>query len=241
LKVEPPDHFINWTYGLVNYVRCISPFTGFDLMMWGRRDVPGQVDGVKAAALYGEFIGGTLSDRDLPGRLERDFSLSDLMRRTSPNMTAFYDSIVSTIRLLSYRRTPRGGEIGIRHNGRIINRDILYQRRLNALYGAVRLALKRPSKHGSANFSKSPATVSRPLAGGVLPGPSTSLIDLPLSGQQHAYLGCTSGPDSVAFSQDMTAVGSRSSSCRIPVRSTKTISRVPSGHNAISFNEMSAP
>src|SRR5450759_574106 len=58
--INRPDSFIDWTYDLVNYVRCISPFIGFHQMMWGRLDVPGEVDGAKASVFYNRLFSGTL-------------------------------------------------------------------------------------------------------------------------------------------------------------------------------------
>src|SRR4051794_12637312 len=64
-RINDPDHFTQWTYGLVNYAKCISPFSGFDSMMWGRRDTPGQVDCRRADEFYARFISGALSHTEV--------------------------------------------------------------------------------------------------------------------------------------------------------------------------------
>ena len=90
-EINNPDQFTNWTYDLVNYARCVSPFSGFDLMMWGRRDVPGQLDVGRVNDFYGRFISGALRYKDVAERLETEFNLSSHIRESAPRMTDFYD------------------------------------------------------------------------------------------------------------------------------------------------------
>src|SRR5262249_1166572 len=133
-----PDQFTEWTYDLVNYSRCVSPFTGFDLMMWGRRDVPGELDSRKVDYFYHRFFTGELGGKDVPRELEKQFRLSERIRESLPRMAAYYDDLVSTIPDRYRLVVPgRAGEIGGLHDGRILNPDvILYQQRVNALYAA---------------------------------------------------------------------------------------------------------
>jgi len=247
-----PDHFIDWTCDLVNHVRCVSPFSGFDLMMWGRRDVPGQVDATRASALYGAMLSGTLDYRDLGERLERDFDLSGCIRRSLPDMTAFYDALVSTIPPHYHIAAPPcGGELGALHNGRIINPDvILYQRRVNALYagGALQPIENAIASHGSANILEigpGHGVFARALAECFAGAVNVFLVDLPfVLANSCAYLACASGTDRIGLVTAATRTAIDRPFLLIANHLVPAYERhLPDFHlvhNAISFNEMSA-
>jgi len=251
-EINSPDHFTDWTYDLVNYARGVSPFSGFDLMMWGRRDVPGQVDAARAGDFYGRFISGTLRGTDVAEQLERTFDLSSRIRRSAPGMIDFYDEVVGGIperyRIVA---PPRAGEIGWRHDGRIINPDvILYQRRINALYagGALQSIEDAIAKHGSANYLEIGSghcffayALAECFAGTL----NVVLIDLPfVMANGCAYLACAAGADRLGLVTASTTAAVEKPFVLVPNYLVPTYERhLPDFqlvHNAISFNEMNA-
>lgn len=252
-EINDPDRFTNWTYDLVNYASCVSPFSGFDLMMWGRRDVPGQVDVAKATDFYGRFISGALSYKDVAERLESEFNLSSRIGQSLPGMTDFYERLVSGIperyRIVA---PPCAGEIGWWHNGRIINPDvILYQRRVNALYagGALQPIEDAIAAHGSANYLEIGSghcffayALAECFAGKL----NVFLIDLPfVMANGCAYLACAAGTDRVGLVTANTAAAVEKPFVFVPNYLVPDYERhlpdVHLVHNAISFNEMNAP
>ena len=251
-EINTPDQFTDWTYDLVNYARCVSPFSGFDLMMWGRRDVPGQVDVAKATDFYGRFISGTLPHKDVAAQLEREFNLSARIRQCQSGMTDFYDRLVSGIperyRIVA---PPRAGEIGWRHHGRIINPDvILYQRRLNALYagGALQPIEDAIAAHGSANYLEigpGHCFFAHALAECFDQALNVYLIDLPfVMANGCAYLACAAGTNRIGLVTANTTEAVEKPFVFVPNYLVADYERhLPAFdlvHNAISFNEMNA-
>jgi hypothetical protein len=251
-EINDPDHFTNWTYDLVNYARCVSPFSGFDLMMWGRRDVPGQLDTAKVNDFYGRFFSGALGYKEVAERLESEFNLSSHIRQGVPRMTDFYDGLVSGIperyRIVA---PPRAGEIGAWHNGRIINPDvILYQRRVNALYagGALQPIEDAIAAHGSANYLEIGSghcffayALAECFAGKL----NVVLIDLPfVMANGCAYLACAAGTDRIGLVTAETTAAIEKPFVFVPNYLVPEYEHhLPDFHlvhNAISFNEMNA-
>jgi hypothetical protein len=251
-EINDPDHFTNWTYDLVNYVRCASPFTGFDLMMWSRRDVPGQLDAAKVNDFYGRFISGALGYEDVAERLEVEFDLSSHIAKSIPRMTDFYDELVGRIperyRIIA---PPCAGEIGWSHHGRIINPDvILYQRRVNALYagGALQTVEDAIAAHGSANYleiGSGHCLFAHALAECFAGKLNVHLIDLPfVMANGVAYLACATGADRIGLVTATTTEAIDRPFVFVPNYLVPHYERhLPAFdlvHNAISFNEMTA-
>jgi hypothetical protein len=251
-EINDPDQFTNWTYDLVNYARCVSPFSGFDLMMWGRRDVPGEVDVARATDFYGRFISGALGFKDVAAQLESEFRLSPRIRESLPDMTDFYDRLVSGIpdryRIVA---PARAGEIGWRHNGRIINPDvILYQRRMNALYaaGALQPIEDAIAAHGSASYleiGSGHCFFAHALAECFAGTLNVVLIDLPfVMANGCAYLACAAGTDRIGLVTADTTAAVKTPFAFVPNYLVPAYERhLPDFHlvhNAISFNEMNA-
>ena len=250
--INRPDYFIDWTYELVNYVRCISPFIGFHQMMWGRLDVPGEVDGVKASAFYDRFFSGTLDHKAIFEELESEFHLTERIGQSMPSLIESYDELVRNIpeqyRILA---PPRAGEIGVQHGGGIINPDlIIYQRRINALYagGALQPIEDAIAAQGSANYLEiGPGhcffayALARCFAGKL----RVFLIDLPfVMANGCAYLTCAAGADQIGLVTPETTAAVEKPFVFVPNYLVPDYEpHLPDFHlvhNAISFNEMNA-
>ena len=251
-EINSPDHFVNWTYDLVNYARCISPFTGFHSMMWGRLDVPGEIDSAKATDFYTRFLSGALDYTTAAEQLESEFHLSERIRRSLPKMIDSYDELVSRIpdkyRIVA---PPRAGEIGVRHGHGIIHPDIIsYQRRINALYagGALQPIEDAIAKHGSANYLEiGPGhcffayALARCFSGKL----NVFLIDLPfVMNNGCAYLTCAAGADQIGLITTKTGAAVEKPFVFVPNYLVPDYEHhLPDFHlihNAISFNEMNA-
>lgn len=251
-EIYRPDHFDDWTYELVNYARCISPFTGFHPMMWGRLDVPGEVDGAKAGDFYGRFLSGALDYTTVAEQLDREFNLSERIRQSLPRLIDSYDNLVSRIPdRYHIVAPPRGGEIGVEHRGGIIHPDlIIYQRRINALSagGALRPIEDAIAKRGSANYLEiGPGhcffayALARCFDGKL----NVFLIDLPfVINNACAYLTCAAGADQIGLVTATTAAAIARPFVFVPNYLVPDYEpHLPDFqlvHNAISFNEMNA-
>lgn len=250
--INSPDHCTDWTYDLVNYVRCISPFTGFHSMMWGRMDVPGEVDGAKAGDFYTRFLSGAVNCANVAEQLESEFNLTERIRQSLPEMTDSYDELVSSIPK-QYRivAPPRAGEIGVRHEGGIIHPDLItYQRRINALYagGALQPIEDAIAARGSANYLEiGPGhcffayALAQCFAGRL----NVFLIDLPfVMNNGCSYLTCAAGADRIGLVTLETTAAVEKRFVFVPNYLVPDYERhLPDFdlvHNAISFNEMNA-
>ena len=206
--------FINWTYDLANYARAISPFSGFHLMLWGRSDIPGDFDEAAAQAFYadlfsgritGPAIGERLSAMGLPAKIEASRASLLHMYTARKNMIGTYAHLVRKIPArFRLALPPKGGEIGILYEDRIVNPDVLaYQSRINALYGSGMLNRleKTIAERGSANYLEigpgacAFAYVLREMFDRRL---NVYLIDLPsVIANGIAYLTCAEGSESI--------------------------------------------
>src|SRR5687767_8910321 len=208
--------FPNWSYDLVNYSRAVSAFSGFHMLLWGRHDMPGDLDPEQAKRFYADLFSGALAGNGIaermqaigvPQRVAR--SRRNLFRWYSnrDNLARRYDRLVAKVPARFRIEPPkRGGEIGLLHQGRIINPDVLaYQSRMNALYGAGILeAIDRLiAKRGFANYLEiGPghcffASALRSMFGERL---KVFLIDLPfVMGNGVAYISCVAGEKSVGI------------------------------------------
>jgi hypothetical protein len=239
-----------WTYDTVNYVRCVSPFTGFHLAMWGRSDVPGELDLAKVGAFYNRFLSGGLDKAAAGEELEREFNLSERIRQSLPGMIKKYDDIVSRIperyRLVA---PPRGGEIGVRHGTVIVNPDLItYQRQIDALFagGALQPIEDAIAASGSANYLEIGSghclfayALARCFAGKL----NVFLLDLPLIlANGCAYLICAAGADRIGLVTPTTTAAVDKPFVCVPNYLVPDYEHLLPDfhliHNANSFNEM---
>jgi hypothetical protein len=206
--------FPNWSYDLVNYSRAVSAFSGFHMLLWGRHDMPGDLDPEQAKRFYADLFSGVLAGKDIAARMQAigvpqriARSRRNLFRWYSDrhNLARKYDRLVAPVPGRFRIEPPkRGGEIGLLHRGRILNPDVLvYQSRMNALYGAgVLEAIDRViDERGSANYLEiGPghcffAWALRSIFGERL---KVFLIDLPfVMANGVAYISCVAGEKSV--------------------------------------------
>lgn len=259
-KLHGAFGFPAWTYDLVNYSRAISSFSGFHLLLWGRLDVPGDLDAAQAQRFYSEIFSGTLTgsaiaqrmeEMGVPRRIER--SRRSLLRfyRSRENLAPRYDRLVARVPPRFRIEAPkRGGEIGLLHRGRILNPDVVaYQSRINALYGAGVLdALDRViAQRGSANYLEiGPGHCFFARALGSLFGDRLRvfLIDLPfVMANAVAYLSCVEGVASVGLATE-SAWPRATPFVLVPNHLVPSYEpRLPPFdlvHNALSLNEMNA-
>jgi hypothetical protein len=208
-KIVDSDRFFDWTWDLVNYVKTLAGFSGFNSMMWGRLDAAEgselAIDPTRTADLYERYKSGQIPRTALPGVLEREFDLSNRIRRSAAALLAQYEALLEDVPDKYRVRLPkRGGEIGILYHDRIVNYDlVVFQSRMNALYGAGALqrledviaargyATYAEIGPGAAQF----ADALRNCFDGRL---RVFLVDLPsIMAYGCAYLSCTAGPDAV--------------------------------------------
>lgn len=252
--------FANWTYDLVNYSRAISPFSGFHLMLWGRSDIPGDIDEAQAQALYadlfsaritGPAIGERLSAMGLPAKIEASRASLFHMYTARKNMIGTYAYLVRKIPARFHLALPpKGGEIGILYDGRIVNPDVLaYQSRINALYGSgmFHRLEKAIAERGSANYLEvgpgacAFAYALREMFGGRL---NVYLIDLPaVIANGIAYVTCVAGPEAIGVATPEEWPPHKPFIFVANYLVPACLERFPKFdlvHNALSLNEMTA-
>jgi hypothetical protein len=150
------DRFTEWTFDMVNMVRIASPFSGFHLAAWARQDDPGQFSPDRASEFYSAFFSGTLGVTGVEEAAERLFGLSTRMQGAVDHLIGQWDGLVAQTPGRYRLRAPMiGGEIGVLHDGHILNPDILsHQSRMNALYagGALEELERRVRDDGVADY-----------------------------------------------------------------------------------------
>ncbi len=252
--------FAHWSYDLVNYSRAVSPFSGFHLLLWGRQDIPGDIDEQGAQELYADLFAGRIKGLDVAKRLDGmgipakiRASQRSLVRFYSArkNMARTYDHLVARIPYRFRLDVPkRGGEIGIVHKGRIINPDVLiYQGRVNALYGSGALdSLDRAiSQRGYANYLEigpGNCAFARALRQMFNARLNIYLVDLPfVIANGIAYLSCADGVDAIGLATPQYWPVSKAytfvPNYLLPLYADD-MPKFDLVHNALSFNEMSA-
>ena len=251
--------FPNWSYDLVNYSRAVSAFSGFHMLLWGRHDVPGDLDPEQAKRFYDDLFSGALAGKGIaermqaigvPERIAR--SRRNLFRWYSDrdNLARRYDRLVASVPA-RFRLAPpkRGGEIGLLHRGRILNPDVVaYQSRINALYGAGILEDidRLISTRGFANYLEiGPghcffACALRLIFGKRL---RVFLIDLPfVMANGVAYISCVAGARSVGIATPQAWPSSKEfvfvPNYLVPAWKQR-LPKFDLIHNALSLNEMS--
>jgi hypothetical protein len=130
------DAFERWTYDLVNNVRCLAPlFTGFDMLAWERRDGPA-IDLGRAQAFHANVLATGTLPPDIDAVLEKVFMQTTRLER-SHYLAEVHAELTQNVPAKYIARCPdRMGEIGIIHDERIINPDLItYQSRINAIIG----------------------------------------------------------------------------------------------------------
>ena len=162
------DGFFDWTWDFVNYVKTLAPFSGFHSMMWGRLDVPPDselaLDAKRTADLYQQVYVGTRATCDVAGGPRTASSISRtacgaVRQHSSASTEALLDGVPEKYRI---RLPKRGGEIGILHSGCIVNYDlVVFQSRMNALYGAGRssvwkMSLRRGATRRTRKLDRAP-------------------------------------------------------------------------------------
>lgn len=251
-EINNPDHANNWTYDMVNYVKCISPFIGFHPMMWGRMDVPGEVDASLANDVYKQFFSGELKAESLVEQLERKFNLSERIRNSQQELIDSYKELVSDIpKQYHILAPPRAGEIGVWYKNGIINPDvIIYQRRIKALYAgnALQAIEDAIATQGSANYLEiGPGYCFFAYAlAQCFPGKlNVFLVDLPfVINNGCAYLTCVVGANQVGLVTKETLAAIEKPYIFVPNYLVPAYEQeLPDFHlihNAISFNEMNS-
>lgn len=252
--------FTDWSYDIVNYSRALSPFSGFHMMLWGRQDIPGDMDEDQARRFYAEVLGGKLTgsaigmrlkEMGIPARISASRSNRIRFYSARRNLVRTYERLVAMIPERFRLAAPkRGGEMGLLHNGRILNPDVLiYQSRINALYGSGTLDMldRIIAERGSANYLEiGPghcffAHVLRQLFKGRL---NIFLIDLPfVIANGIAYLSCAAGVGRIGLATQQHWPSPKPyiflPNYLLP-RYAENLPRFDLVHNALSLNEMTA-
>ena len=129
------DTFHKWPYSLVNVCKIASPFTGHYMAMWGRVDM-GHLESEDVARFY-EIIFSEGVPANVDEILFKEFGLGERIEKYRVSLLESYDRLVDSVPDRFRVQTPdRMGEIGIRHDGNIVNFDtVTYQSRINALFG----------------------------------------------------------------------------------------------------------
>ena len=242
--------FFEWSANKIDIARAISPFSGFHLMNWARQDDGGNFNASKMNEWYSELFSKDYPADVIDAMLDERFGLAERMEASRYGLVEMWENLVSGVPD-QYRLSVKGtaGEIGVRHEGRILNSDVMsHQSRINALLGSGCIARleERIARDGRATFmeigsgSCSFAYALNALLGGQL---ETYLIDLPSGlGNGCAYLACAAGADAITVVKPDLREKSASAYTLIPnVLIPWFESRLPPidlVHNAISLNEM---
>lgn len=245
-----PSDFMNWSYDMVNYSRAISPFTGFDMMMWGRQYVQGEVNAEEANRFYNRVFSGSLAGQAIAETLT-SMGIPQKIERSGRDLARVYDRLVAKVpERFRINPPPRAGEIGFLHHGRILNPDVVtYQSRMNALYGSgVLEAIDRTiASRGSANYleigpghSSFAHALYRSFNGKL----NVFLVDLPsICANGITYLSCVAGIDNIALATQSHAPDSKPfifiPNYLLPVY-LDSLPQFDLVHNAISLTEMNA-
>ncbi|MGK0239841.1 MAG: hypothetical protein ACI92G_003323 [Candidatus Pelagisphaera sp.] len=129
------DSFHKWPYSLANFCKIVSPFTGHYMALWGRIDM-GHLEPRAVACFYERIFSEGVPD-DVDDFLFKEFDLGDRIEEYRIDLLGAYDRLVECVPIRYRVKTPnRMGEIGILHDGNIVNYDtVTYQGRINALHG----------------------------------------------------------------------------------------------------------
>jgi hypothetical protein len=130
------DRLERFTYDRVNLLRCFGPyFSGFDYLLWERRDKPG-LDVARADRFRSEMLARERLPRELDALLEHMFQLTSRLE-LSGYLADEHARLTRNVPAGYVARCPgRMGELGIVHDGAIVNPDLLtYQSRINAMVG----------------------------------------------------------------------------------------------------------
>ena len=252
--------FANWSYDLVNYSRAVSAFSGFHMMLWGRQDLPGDFDPDEAGRFYSDLFSGALTGNaigerlhamGIPRKIEQSRKRLFPLYRSRGNLASTYDQLVANVPQRFRIEAPRrGGEMGLLHDGRIVNPDVLtYQGRINALYGSGTLdAIDRViALRGAANYLEiGPghcffACALRSLFGHRL---NIYLIDLPfVIANGIAYVSCAHGVGTIGLATQAAWPAQKPfvfiPNYLVPLHE-RHLPKFDLVHNALSLNEMSA-
>lgn len=234
-----------------NHAKAVSSFSGFHSVVWGRLDRP-PADPVAAsadaaAAAYHRVFSGLAEPDDCVR------ALSARMLKSAPLLIDRYEALVADVPK-QYRLVlpKRGGEIGIIHRGRLINPDLLlYQSRMNALFGAgvlqrLEAVIARSGRARYAEIGPGSAQFAFMLRQCLDERLDVVLIDLPLAmANGCAYLSCAAGPAAVVVgSPDALAPPDCPfvylANYLLPAYA-RQLAPFDLVHNANSLHEMSAP
>lgn len=243
--------FFEWSHNKIDIVRAISPFSGFHIMVWARQDDAGSFNAQKINSWYSELFSQDYSADVLTAMLDERFDLAERMEASRYGLVEMWENLITGVPD-QYRLSVKAvaGEMGVRHEGRILNADVLsHQSRINALLGSGCIARleERIAREGRAAFmeigsgSCSFAYALNSLLGEKL---AVYLIDLPAGlANGCAYLACAAGAEAVTLVTPQMKEASASTYTLVPnVLLPWFESRLPPidlVHNAISLNEMS--
>lgn len=251
-ELSNPDRFTEWSYGMVNFARLASPFSGFHLAAWARQDDHTKFDAERAARFYSVLFSKDASSREIAEAAESLFGLGERITSAAESLVDQWETLVAkTPKRYRLSLPAIGGEIGVVHDGRILNPDLLsFQSRMNALYagGALEHIERRIRDDGEASYLEigpGHCAFAHSLNVCFQSKLRVFLIDLPASlANGCAYLGCAGLADRLTI-----ADAKRPAELQEPfVLIANYLVPLCEGalpefdlvHNAISLNEMTA-
>jgi putative sugar O-methyltransferase len=249
-ELDNPTGYFEWTRNKIDLAAAISPFSGFDSMLW-RRQSNADYDRAAANAWYAELFSQDWPIERVDLELERRFDWSNRVLQVRDHLIEMWRKLTHNVPAKYHIRRPAcAGVVGAADDdGQILNFEVLsHQSRMNALYvaGVLDKLSEKISTDGTATYLEiGPGLCSfaHSLNAALDFKLQVFLVDLTAAlGNGCAYLSAVAGAENVGLVQSTTRDALQHQYVLIPNYLVPWYeARLPEldlVHNAISFNEM---